>query len=343
MSKNQMPTFFCPQHKTRLRNDEKNLRCEQGCSFPICSGIPRFVQSDNYAAAFGLQWNKYQQTQLDSFTKHPISRDRLVRCIGESEWKDIAGKQVLEAGCGAGRFTEILLAAGARVTSIDMSDAVDANQKSCPQNEFHRIAQADILKLPFVEKQFDIVLCLGVIQHTPSTEKTIAALYSHVKPGGSLVMDHYRFSLSYFTRTHFIFRAILKRLPAKVALNITNRLTKMLWPLHVWSRHNLTLQRIITRFSPLSCYLDLYPELSDELHYQWSLLDTHDSLTDYYKHFRTRKQIGATLKKLGAVDIDCRYGGNGIEARCKKPDLQAIKSLTNSRQNNVWNCRNIKS
>ncbi len=184
----------------------------------------------------GLQWNKYRQTQLDSFTKQPISRDRLVRCIGETLWRDIAGKQVLEAGCGAGRFTEILLAAGARVTSVDLSNAVDANQQSCPQNEFHRIAQADILKLPFAEKQFDVVLCLGVIQHTPSTEKTIAALYSHVKPGGSLIIDHYRFSWSYFTRTHFIFRAILKRLPAQMALSVTNKMTKMLWPLHVWSR-----------------------------------------------------------------------------------------------------------
>ena len=320
MSKNQMPVFHCPAHKSELRNIDTSLNCEQGCSFPIYKNIPRFVQSDNYAAAFGLQWNRYRQTQLDSFTKHPISKDRLVRCIGESQWKDIAEKQVLEAGCGAGRFTEALLAAGAKVTSVDLSDAVDANQQSCTQNEFHRIAQADILKLPFAEKQFDVVLCLGVIQHTPSTEKTIAALYSHVKPGGSLVIDHYRFSLSYFTRTHFIFRAILKRLPAEMALSVTNKLTKTLWPLHVWSRNKKTFQRIITRFSPLSCYFDLYPDLSDELHYQWSLLDTHDGLTDYYKHLRTRKQIAAVLKKCGAVDIECWYGGNGVEARCKRPN-----------------------
>lgn len=319
-----MVQFCCPVHKIILTNVGNCLSCGRGCSFPIQNSIPRFVALDNYAFAFGLQWNKYRQTQLDSFTKHPISRDRLVRCIGETLWRNIAGKQVLEAGCGAGRFTEILLAAGANVTSVDLSNAVDANQQSCPQNESHRIAQADILNLPFAEKQFDVVLCLGVIQHTPSTEKTIAALYSHVKPGGSLVIDHYRFSLSYFTRTHFIFRAILKRLPAKMALSVTNKLTKMLWPLHVWSRNKKTFQRIITRFSPLSCYYDLYPDLSDELHYQWSLLDTHDGLTDYYKHLSTRKQIASILDNLGAIDIECWYGGNGVEARCKRPDRQAL-------------------
>ena len=39
--------------------------------------IPRFVQSENYAKAFGMQWNKFKKTQLDSFTKQPISYNRL--------------------------------------------------------------------------------------------------------------------------------------------------------------------------------------------------------------------------------------------------------------------------
>jgi 2-polyprenyl-3-methyl-5-hydroxy-6-metoxy-1,4-benzoquinol methylase len=314
-----MPPLCCPLHGTPLTNDGAKLACDSGCGFPIRNSIPRFVKSDNYAAAFGLQWNKYRQTQLDSFTGHPISRERLIRCLGESAWKTIEGKQVLEAGCGAGRFTDVLLAGGASVTSVDLSDAVDANQQSCPQNECHRILQADILKLPFAEKQFDIVLCLGVIQHTPGTERTIAALYGNVKPGGLLVIDHYRFNWSYYTRTHWMFRAILKRLPAQAALNITNSLTKLLWPLHVWSRHRKMFQTIITRISPLSCYFDLYPEMNLDFHYQLSLLDTHDSLTDHYKRFRTSKQIAAALEKTGAAEIECWHGGNGIEARARRP------------------------
>jgi 2-polyprenyl-3-methyl-5-hydroxy-6-metoxy-1,4-benzoquinol methylase len=45
--------------------------------------------------------------------------------VGEKLWAELAGKQVLECGCGAGRFTEILLAEGAQVTFIDLSEAVD--------------------------------------------------------------------------------------------------------------------------------------------------------------------------------------------------------------------------
>src|SRR5437016_3317155 len=127
------------------------------------NGIPRFVPNSNYAAAFGTQWKKYRLTQLDSYTGTTISKDRAQRCIGETLWNKLEGKQVLECGCGAGRFTEILLAEGACVTSIDLSEAVDANQENFSQNETHRIAQADILQLPFAPQQFDVVFCLGVI------------------------------------------------------------------------------------------------------------------------------------------------------------------------------------
>src|SRR5437870_8581674 len=130
------------------------------------NGIPRFVPNSNYAAAFGTQWKKYRLTQLDSYTRTTITKDRAERCVGEKLWDELGGKQVLECGCGAGCFTEILLAKKAFVTSIDLSDAVDANQETFPQGEIHRIAQADVLKLSFAPYQFDVVFYLGVIQHT---------------------------------------------------------------------------------------------------------------------------------------------------------------------------------
>ena len=70
-----------------------------------------------------------------------------------------------------------------RVT-VDMSTAVEANQENLPQTDRHRIVQADAVRLPFAPRQYDIVFCLGVIQHTPVPEETIEKLYAHVKPGG---------------------------------------------------------------------------------------------------------------------------------------------------------------
>jgi len=75
---------------------------------------------------------------------------------------------------------------------------------------------------------------------------------------------------------------------------------------------------LLNRISPVITYYNAFPELSDELQRQWAFLDTHDSLTDWYKRFRSKSDIINILKKLGAVSIWCENGGNGVEARCKK-------------------------
>ena len=101
-----------------------------GEHYPVINRIPRFVPLENYASSFGLQWNAYRRTQLDSYTGLPISKSRLTRLAGGS--LDIfKEKNVLEAGCGAGRFTEIMLQEGANVFAVDISTAVEANYLNC--------------------------------------------------------------------------------------------------------------------------------------------------------------------------------------------------------------------
>ena len=53
------------------------------------------------------------------------------------------GKNVLEVGCGAGRFTEVMLAAGARVFACDLSSAVEANYANCNSWPEYFVCQAD--------------------------------------------------------------------------------------------------------------------------------------------------------------------------------------------------------
>jgi hypothetical protein len=47
----------------------------------------------------------------------------------------------------------------------------------------------------------------------------------------------------------------------------------------------------------------------------WSVLDTHDSLTDYYKHLRSEAQIEQSLRACGFSRVQVWRGGNGVEAR----------------------------
>ena len=54
----------------------------------------------------------------------------------------------------------------------------------------------------------------------------------------------------------------------------------------------------------------------------WAMLDTHDTLTDVYKHLRSREEIVNHLASLGLEVSEAAYSGNGVEARARKPALK---------------------
>lgn len=316
----------CPLHATPLTivplPDGNLFCCQSGCNFPVVSGIPRFVASDCYASSFGLQWNTFRKTQLDSYTGTTISHDRLTRIVG-GDLASLRGKSVLEAGCGAGRFTEMLLSAGANVFAVDLSSAVEANYENCRSfidgaNYF--VCQADIRSLPLAPGQFDVVLCVGVIQHTPNPEETIAALCSHLKPGGMLAIDHYTHGYG-ITPSRQLLRNQLLQMPADFALLFCSMLTDLLWPVHelLWKSQNssagVAARQAFLEHSPLVDYHDAYPQLSADILRSWALLDTHDTVTDVYKHLRSAEEIAACLAASGMQQIDAVYAGNGVEAR----------------------------
>jgi 2-polyprenyl-3-methyl-5-hydroxy-6-metoxy-1,4-benzoquinol methylase len=312
------PSFYSRKYKKKFEEKTNTLVCED-ITAPVVDSIPRFVETGSYASLFGEQWKKYKKTQLDSYTGIPISQTRLFRCLGPLK-DNLKGKLVLEAGCGAGRFTEVLLQQGATLVSADLSSAVEANKENFPLTDTHRIIQADINDMPFADGSFDIVLCIGVIQHTPIPEETIANLYKLVKPGGHLVIDHYTHDMGqFFVRTTSWYRRRLRKKPFEETLAATTKLVKRYLPWHKRFANNRVMRILLNRISPIDTYYQAYPELNDQLQYEWSLLDTHDSLTDWYKHLRTTKQISSVLKNLGAIEIWCEYGGNGVEARCQKP------------------------
>jgi SAM-dependent methyltransferase len=271
-----------------------------------------------YADSFGLQWNAFRRTQLDSHTGLPISEERLKRCL-QPVWESLSALSVLECGCGAGRFTEVLLRQGANVVSVDLSEAVAANKDNCPISERHAILRADVNALPF-SARFDVVMCLGVVQHTRSPEKTIADLFAAVRPGGWLVFDHYAPSITRWLTLKPLYRAYLRRQDPRRSMQLVKRAVGWFYPLHVRFREAPVAWTLLSRVSPLTTYLKAIPELPEPLQREWCELDTFDSLTDFYKHLRTKEQIGETLKGLRAADISCWEAGNGIEARCRKPE-----------------------
>ena len=311
------PSFYNRKRNEPFINKDNRLFSGEK-EIPERKGIKYFADTNTYASLFGDQWKQYKKTQLDSYSGSPITETRLNRCLGSLK-DSLNGKLVLEAGCGAGRFTEVLLKKGAILVSSDLSSAVEVNLENFPNTDNHLVIQADINDMPFADETFDVVVCLGVIQHTPDTEKTIEDLYKLVKKGGTLVIDHYTFDKSNYLRTAPLYRAYLRKKTAAYTIPYTQKLIKRYLPLHKKFAHNKLMSVLLNRFSPVISYYTAFPQLNDAQQQEWALLDTHDSLTDWHKRFRNKKQISTTLEKLGAAEIWCEYGGNGVEARCKKP------------------------
>ena len=175
-----------------LTRQEDLLTASDGRAYPVIGNIPRFVSSQNYTENFGYQWNKFDRTQIDN----DMQAQSYQRLFQESAWEpgSLAGKTVLEAGSGAGRFSRtILRETQADLYSFDYSNAVEANyntNKAIAPNRFI-LFQASIYEIPFANSSFDKVLCLGVLRHTPDFEASVRSLIKQAKAGGEIVVDFY--------------------------------------------------------------------------------------------------------------------------------------------------------
>jgi SAM-dependent methyltransferase len=314
--------YFDPQSQEPLRKHGQALINPAGRAYPIVGSIPRFVAGDNYAADFGAQWNRFPATQLDSHSGLAVSESRLARCF-RGELADVAGRAVLEAGSGAGRFTEVLLNHGAVLDSFDFSSAVEANGRNNGKRRMC-LAQADIRAIPFRKGSYDFVVCLGVLQHTPDTEESIAKLWEMVAPGGRLIIDHYGWNLWLrlpppLGDAEKLYRRFILRLPADKRWPAVKRLVDFWFPVYWRFRDNRLARKILPRIGGIHFYAGQIDLKSRQQHYEWALLDTHDGMTDAYKRYRAPAQIRRTLEALGAADIQVWKGGNGVEAWCRKP------------------------
>ena len=100
------------------------------------------------------------------------------------EGLDLNGRDVLEGMCGGGLTTSALLARGARVTGIDISDACIASFRSrWPQC---RAVCASISSSGLPAESFDAVVVVGGIHHLqPDIDPAIEEIHRLLRPGGS--------------------------------------------------------------------------------------------------------------------------------------------------------------
>ncbi len=102
--------------------------------------------------------------------------------------KSLAGKSVIDVGCGGGRYTGAWRRIGARpALGVDISPINIADAKRRAQEggvEDLTFEEANVLALPQADNSFDIVFSNGVLHHTRDWEQGVAELMRVMKPGG---------------------------------------------------------------------------------------------------------------------------------------------------------------
>ncbi len=102
---------------------------------------------------------------------------------------NLAGKRVIDIGCGGGILSEAMAQQGAQVTAIDLADASLSVAKlhqleSGLDIRYEKIAaEAMAAREP---ASFDVVTCLEMLEHVPDPEAIVRACAALVKPGGQL-------------------------------------------------------------------------------------------------------------------------------------------------------------
>ncbi|MEO8444119.1 MAG: bifunctional 2-polyprenyl-6-hydroxyphenol methylase/3-demethylubiquinol 3-O-methyltransferase UbiG [Gammaproteobacteria bacterium] len=105
----------------------------------------------------------------------------------------LAGKRVLDVGCGGGLLSEAMARRGAAVTGIDMSGEALAVARlhlleSSPVHVDYRQTTAEVLALEAAHS-FDIVTCMELLEHVPDPALLVRACAALAAPGGHVLFS----------------------------------------------------------------------------------------------------------------------------------------------------------
>ena len=275
-------------------------------------------ENSSYVKNFGIQWNKFQVTQFDSFTGNNSTKNRLLNSCGleEINFKD---SLVLELGSGAGRFTEVLINMGAKVVTVEPSEAIVANKN----NNFYEntiFLNESLFDLPFEEGLFDFVICYGVAQHTPNPDECYNICVKNAKINvGKISVDHYQKKIlpNPFYHPKYLWRPITRRIkPEKLLKFIEFYIPYYInFDLLLMKYLPTKMSTILRGLMPIPCWNYYgnknFPNDRKSL-IEWAIMDTFDALGATYDFPYSMGDFKRLSKNLDLNDIIIKSGGNGL-------------------------------
>jgi SAM-dependent methyltransferase len=214
---------------------EGTLRCSDcAAAFPIVRGIPRLAlgqvteRSQETTQRFGYQWRRAKASLGEGAFTAP---ETFLEFIEPVRQEDFRGKAVLDAGCGAGRFTRLAAEFGARtVVGVDLSDSVEVAFEVTRHLPNVLIVQAELERLPLA-RTLDYAFSVGVLHHTDDPGRSFASVARHVRESGAMsVWVYAREGNDWIVRfVDPVRKAITSRMPAFLVRGLAYLLALPLW------------------------------------------------------------------------------------------------------------------
>jgi SAM-dependent methyltransferase len=202
---------------------------------------------------------------------------------------ELCGKLVLDAGCGMGRFAEIVHHYGGTYIGMDYSYAVDAAYRNAGHLPGVHFVQADIFAPPFDDGVFDLAMSLGVLHHTPDPRAAFGSLSRVVKDGGQLTVTVYDAGNKVYVANSRFWRAYTTRLPQPLLHTLSYAAVPLYY---LW-----TLPRVGWLFRSLAF-------ISLERDWRWRVLDTFDWYSPKYVSWHTHYEVFGWFKENGFGSIE---------------------------------------
>lgn len=166
--------------------------------------------------------NSQEMAKFSSLSDEWWNKDGLLKTLHDinpvrlafiEEYVSLAGKTILDVGCGGGILSEALAKKGAYVTGID------AEEEGIKQAIAH--ANAEDLRLDYQcipiealdNKRFDIITCMEMLEHVDEPQEVIHHCRRLLKPGGFLFLSTINRSLKAYLSAIIAAEYLLNLLP----------------------------------------------------------------------------------------------------------------------------------
>lgn len=243
------------------------------------------LKKNNLSWSFDEEWKHYVETHQQK-TWDMTASERLNNFFSETKTtqSEIAGKLVLDAGCGNGQLTKAIAEIGANVVGID-------RQPHLPEsNSNTQFVQGDFDDNIFVPGSFDIIIANGSIHHTKNTFHSFKNLAELTKEGGRLYVWVYkkqkgwkRFLLWWLD----MFRFFISRYPLlmqKLSVNILTQFFYMLSRIRKGENSNRSKNEI--------------------------KINVYDAFTPRYRHYQTENQVREWFYQCGFKEAFVTHDNN---------------------------------